>query len=202
MIMKRTILYSFAALFLVVVGLFLVVVVLLKSGLFYLGISPYFHYRLNENELKLIDDAILKFRERVENGRFDEIQKELAENQRDESYQKETIAIIKNNREKYGKPLSKEFFRATPPESASKYYKNTEGAFYETWYFTNAENGEFHETFDWTIKDKNEVKLLGYEVSKLQDWEIKTREKEKYLNANYPNEIRIPFGARFIEIRY
>lgn len=193
--MKRAILYSFVA-------LILVIVVLISTGVFHVGVSPYAHYRLNETETKLIDDAILKFRERVENGKFDEIKKELAENGRDESYQKERIAIIKSNREKYGKPLSKEFFRAMPPEEAAKYYKNTEGIFYNTWYFTKAENGEFHETFDWTINDKNEVRLLGYSVGELQDWEIKTREKEKYNNANYPNEIRIPIGSRFIEIRY
>lgn len=193
--MKRAILYSSVA-------VILIAVVLLESGLFYVGISPYAHYQLNEDETRVVGNAISQFREKVENGKFDEIQKELVENQRNENFQNATIKKIKEAREKFGEPLSMEFFRAMTPETASKYYKNVDGIFYTLFYFTKAEKGEYAEHFEWIVKENGEAKLLSYSGQEMKDWEVKSREREKYINEKYPRETKIPFGSRFIEIRY
>lgn len=190
--MKRKILYS-------VVTLFVLFFLLLKSGLFYIGVSPYAHYRLNENESKLFDDAISRFREKVEGERFDEIKNELADGLRSKD---EIVAEIKKSRRKFGKPVFTEFFRAMPPEPASKYYKNLNGTFYTVRCFTNSDDGDFFpEQFDWIVKDNSEVQLLNYSASHIRDWELQARETERRLRE-FSNEIRIPFGSRFIEIRY
>ena len=190
--MKKAILYSF-------VGLVLLIVFLLRSGIVAVGISPYNHYRFNETETQLFDTALLRLRERVENGKFDEIQNELADGRRNKS---EIVGEIKKVREQFGKPLSTEFFRSSPPESVSKYYENLDGTFYKVYYFTKTERSEFFEDISWVVSKNNEVKILNYGGSEIIEWQIKNREKENYYKANYSNEIRIPFGSRFIEIRY
>jgi hypothetical protein len=190
--MKRKILYSSVA-------LIFIVVVLLKSGLFYVGISPYHYYKLNENETKLIDDATLKFRERVESGKFDEIQNELADGRISKS---EIIGAIKKSRRKFGKPLFSEFFRSSPPTPVAKYYDNLDGTLYSLSYFTNTDDGDFFsEEFDWILKENNEVQLLNYSGSHMLEWQLQARDRDREIKK-FQNEINIPFGARFIEIKY
>ncbi len=190
--MKKVILYS-------LVGLILLAAFLLRSGIVAVGISPYNHHRFNETETQFFDNALLKLRERVENGKFDEIENEIADGRISKS---EIIGKIKKNREQFGKPLSSEFFHSSPPEPAAKYYKNLEGTFYDVYYFTKTERGEFFEVINWFVSENNEVKILNYGGSEIIEWQIKNRERENYYKANYSNEIRIPFSARFIEIRY
>lgn len=190
--MKKNLLYAFA-------GLVLVFVFLLGSGLINVGVSPYFHHRLNEAEARIFDNALLQFREKVENGKFEEIQAELADGRRNKD---EIIAEIKKAREQFGKPVSTEFFRSSPPESAAKYYENLDGTFYDIFYFTKTEKGEFSEGIQWVVRPDNEVQMLNYSGSRIVEWETKTRAREKYIAENYAHEIRISFGARFIEIRY
>ena len=190
--MKKKILYS-------AIALVLLFLLLLKSGLFYVGISPYAHYKLNENESKLLDDSLSMFREKVESEKFDEIKNELAEGLRNKD---EVIAAIRKSRRKFGKPVFTEFFRAMSPAPASKYYKNLNGTLYSVSYFTNSDDGDFFpEHFDWLVKDNNEVQLLDYSASHIRDWELQARETDRTLKT-FSNEIRIPFGARFIEIKY
>jgi hypothetical protein len=174
-------------------------VVLLKSGLLYVRISAYHYYKLNESETKLIDDAILKLRERVESGKFDEIQSELADGRVNKS---EIIEAIKKSRRKFGKPVFSEFFSSSPPEPASKYYDNLSGTFYITAYFTNTDDGDFfYENFGWIIKENNEVQLLNYSGSHMQEWQIQAYNSKAEIRK-FQNEINIPIGARFIEIKY
>jgi hypothetical protein len=190
--MKKKILYSFAA-------LILVIAVLLKSGLLYIGVSPYNYYKLDGNEAKSIDEAILKLRERVEAGKFDEIQNELADGRRSKS---EIIEAIKKSRRKFGKPLHSEFFRSSPPAPVSQYYDNLSGTFYMTSYFTNTDDGDFFsENFDWIVKENNEVQLLNYSGSHPPEWQMHELEKDRR-NGKFQHEINIPIGARFIEIKY
>lgn len=190
--MKRKVLYS-------LIGFMLLTTFLLRSGLVSFGISPYFHHRLNAVETQLFDDAILKLRERVENGKFDEIQNDIAEGR---ISRKQIVGKIKQTREQFGKPLSSEFFRSSVPEVASKYYENLNGTFYTTFYFTKTEHGEFFEDISWIVDEKNEAKILNYSGNEIIEWQKNNRERERFIKENYSNEIRIPFGARFIEIRY
>jgi hypothetical protein len=190
--MKKAILYS-------AVGLLLFSAFLTMSGLVSAGISPYYHYKLNETEKQILDSALLKLRERVENEKFEEIQNDLTDGRVSKN---EVIGKIKKTREQFGKPSSSEFFRSSPPEPISKYYENLNGTFYTIFYFTETERGEYFENISWVISENDEAKILNYRGSEILEWQIKNREKEKFINANYSNKIKIPFGGRFIEIRY
>lgn len=190
--MKKVILY-------LAVGLLLLSAFLLISGLVSAGISPYYHYKLNEAEKRILDSALLKLRERVENGKFEEIQNELADGRVSKN---EIVEEIKEIREQFGKPISSEFFRSSLPEPVSKYYKNLDGTFYTIFYFTKTERGEYFEDINWVVGENNEAKILNYSGSEIIEWQIKNRDREGFINANYSNRIKIPFGERFIEIRY
>lgn len=176
--------------------------ILVSLGVISLGISPYAHYRLNDGETRLITKAITQFREKVRNGKVNEIKNELAVNGRDESVQSQIVNEIKKTTDKFGEPISSDFFRARVPEDASKFYKGIDGMAYGTSYLTRTRTEEFSEHFDWLVKESGEVTLLQYWAGDLQTWEIKNRERDQWLDRDYPHEIRIPFGARFIEIRY
>lgn len=190
--MRKNLLYAFA-------GLALVFVFLLNSGLVSIGVSPYYHYKLSETESPVFENALLKFREKVENGNFEEIQAELADGRRSKS---EILAEIKKTRERFGKPVASEFFRSSEPASVSKYYENPDGSFYNIFYFTKTEKGEFFEDISWVVRPNDEVRMLNYYGNEIIEWQTKSRETERYIAENYANKIRIPFGARFIEIRY
>jgi hypothetical protein len=190
--MKKAILYSLA-------GLALLIVFLLKSGIVYVAISPYFHYKLNETETRILDNALLKFREKVENGKPEEIETALANGRVSKN---ELIKEIKKTREEFGRPVSSEFFRSSPPERTAKYYENLDGTVYMIHYFTKTEEGEFFENITWNISADDEAQILNYDGTKIIEWQTKSRETERYISANYKNEIKIPLGERFIEIRY
>ncbi len=190
--MKKVLLYSFC-------GFMSIAAVLLMSGLVNVGVSPYFHYKLNAAETAVFDAALLKFRERVENGSFEDVENELADGPRSKS---EIIAEMKRVREQFGKPVATEFFRSGPPDAAAKFYRNLDGNVYIVHYFTKTEKDEFFEAVTWNINERNEAKIINYDGSKMVDWQIKTRERERIIAAHYSNEFKIPFGSRFIEIRY
>lgn len=190
--MKKAILYS-------VFGLLLLSAFSLVSGLVSAGISPYYRYKLNETEKQILDSALLKLRERVENGKFEEIQNELADGRVSKN---EITGKIKKTREHFGKALSSEFFRSSPPEAVSKYYENLDGTFYTIYYFTKTERGDYFEDISWVVSENDEAKILNYSGSEIIEWQIKNRNREKFIDANYSNKIKIPFGERFIEIRY
>jgi len=200
--MKKYLLRILLGLTFFVFSLFFILWGAITLGILSVGISPYAHYKLNQKESQLIEASIARFREKIENAQFDQIKNELIQNGRDEWLQNYTMQKVENIREEFGKPQSIEFFRALPPKPVNKYFENLSGTLYMVSYFTKAEKGEFSEHFDWIINENDEVTLLTYSGNKMQDWEIKNRERESFINANYPNEIRIPFGERFIEIRY
>ncbi len=74
--MKRAFLYS-------IVSLVLITILLFRLGFFYVNISPHNSYRLNETEKTLIDNATSQLKERIENGKFDEIQNEFIYDEQD-----------------------------------------------------------------------------------------------------------------------
>ena len=190
--MKNKILYSSLA-------FFVLIVVLLKIELLSVVISPIHHYKLNEVETKLFDDAILKLRERVEAEQFDDIKNDIAEGRVSKN---EIIAGIRKSRRKFGKPIFSEFFRSSAPEPVSKYYENLSGTFYSISYFTNTDDGDsFSENFKWIVKENNEVQLLDYSGTHTLEWQIQTRNSE-WERKKFQHEMKIPFGERFIEIRY
>lgn len=190
--MKKRILYSS-------LGLFVLIVVLLKIELLSVVISPIHHYKLNEIETKLFDDAILKLRERVETEQFDDIKNDIAEGRVSKN---EIIAGIKKSRRKFGKPVYSEFFRSSLPAPVATYYENLSGTYYDISYFTNTDDGDsFSENFQWIVKENNEVQLLNYSGTHMLEWQIQTRNREWELKK-FQHEIKIPFGERFIEIRY
>lgn len=199
--MKKFIFY-FAGTFLSLgfVG-FLTVIVLMATKLIVVGVSPYSHYRLNENETRVIESAIADFRRKVEAEKFDEITTELAANGRDARFQSDAVKEINQAQAEFGRPESVEFFRCNVPWQANRYWENVHGTVYTLAYFTKAEKGEFSERFEWIIND-NKVTLLTYSADKIVDWEKENRARETYNRAVYRNEIRIPFGKKIIEIRY
>lgn len=194
--MKKKILFS---ILFSLLGLSLLLFVFVRTGYIYIGISPYYNYKLNETETKLFEDAISKLRERVELGKFDEIEANIADGPVSKT---EIIEKLKKSRRKFGKPIFSEFFRSSPPDSASKYYPNVNGTDYITFYFTNTDDDDFFsEHFEWIVTENNEVKLLNYDGNHIRDWELQTRELERRLKE-YKHEINIPYGERFIEIKY
>ncbi len=181
-------------------GLF--VNVLIGTGNLYVGISAYAHYRLNETETKLVEEWISRFHKNVENGDFDAIRQELIKNKQGVITQDAVLKNAKFAFDKYGKIDFVKFFRCTVPEPASKHYKNDLGGnVYGLTYHSNAERGRLSEHFELIINN-NEVSLLRYRGDEMQEYEIRANNHESWLEHNLPSEIRIPFGKRFIEIRY
>jgi len=177
--------------------------VLFACGLFSIGISPYAYYRLNQNETTLLNTAISHIRQKVEAGDVESIRREISVNRHDERVVNDAVRDLVDEQEKYGTPTSMEFFRAMPPEQASKYFPGVAGTFYTVSYFTSTSRGELSEHFDFVTSEKNDdAKLFGYYAKEMIEWEIHERARDKFLNERYPNEVRIPFGSRFIEIRY
>ena len=199
--MKKFIFYT-AGTFLSVgfVG-FLTIAVLIATNLIVVGVSPYANYNLNENETLIVESAIADFRQKVETGKFDEIKAELAANGRDARFQNDAVKEINEAQGNFGKPQSIEFFRCMPPWQPNQYWKNVNGTAYSLAYFTKGEKKEFAERFEWIINE-NKATLLSYSADEIQNWEKETRARETYNRAVYRNEIKIPLGRRFVEIRY
>ena len=183
-------------------ALSLTAILLIKTGNLHVGISAYSHYRLSEDETKLIEDWMSQFRRNVQNGNFDAVREELVRNHQSVETQNSVLKNTKFAFDKYGKISFSKFFRSTLPESAERFYgKNLEGNVYGLFYHSNAERGTLSENFELIIND-NEVNLLRYTGDEIKDWEIRSNNNEHWLERNLPNEIRIPYGVRFIEIKY
>lgn len=181
-------------------GLFFAV--LIKTGHLSVGVSAYSHYRLSATETELVEDWMSRFRRNVENGNFDEVRKELINNHQSLETQNSVLKNTKFAFDKYGKVDFSRFFRSSLPEPAAKFYgKDVEGNVYGLTYHSDSERGTLSESFELVIND-NEVNLLRYSGDEIKDWEIRANNNERWIERNLPNEIRIPFGARFIEIRY
>lgn len=180
----------------------LFVVVLIKTGNLYVGMSAYSHYRLSEAETELVEGWMSRFHKNVENGDFDEIRKELVKNRQSVETQNSVLKNAKFAFDKYGKIEFSKFFRSALPEPAARFYgKDLKGNVYGLFYHSNAERGTLSESYELVIND-NEVNLLRYSGDEIKDWEIRENNGERWLEQNLPNEARIPYGARFIEIRY
>jgi len=191
--MKRSILYS-------VISVILITILLFRFGFFYINISPHNTYRLNESESRMIENAILKFREKLENGEFDEIGKDLARGRQNVNAENFILKDIQNNRSKYGKPLSWEIFQVVQPQ----FDKEKVETVYQVDCLTKFEKEERHESFGWRVKENNEINLIFTDVESSQStrWRIEERDRQKVIVEKYPNEIIIPYAHRYIEIRY
>ncbi len=192
--MKRIILYSS-------ISIILLTLLLFKLGFFYINISRHNSYRLNETEKTLIDNATSQLKKRIENGKFDEIQKEFIYDEQDIFRQNYIINDFKKDRAEFGKSLSWEFSDAALPQPD----KELNGKRYNVEYITKTEKGEVWEHFIWLIKANNEIKLIfggDMDTTRALQVRLEERDKQKLVVEKYPNEIIIPYADRFIEIRY
>ncbi len=152
-----------------------------------------------------MESAMSKFRERVETGKFEEIQKEIAENDRDMTWQNMQIERIKDSHFKFGNPTSWDFFRSTSPRITSDIGKYPNEKTFLVEYLTKTEKKEFLEHFGWILRGNGEIRLSSYSSEDYVDvmkWRLEEREKQNFVINQYPNEIIIPINDRFIEIRY
>jgi len=152
--MKRTILYS-------LVSLILLTVLLFRLDFFYINRSEFNSYRLTKNESILFENAVSKFWAKVEKGEFDEIKDELSEGEEKDWRHTRLINDIKENRNKFGKITSWEFFRSASPRITSEWAKNPDEKIYQIEYLTQAENGEFCAWFTFYIEPNGEIKIFG-----------------------------------------
>ncbi len=192
--MKRAFLYS-------IVSLVLITILLFRLGFFYVNISPHNSYRLNETEKTLIDNATSQLKERIENGKFDEIQNEFIYDEQDIFRQNYIINDFKKDRAEFGKSLSWEFFDATLPQPD----KELNGKRYNVEYITKTKKGEVWEHFIWLIKADNEIKLIfggDMDTTRALQVRLEERDRQKSIVEKYPNEIIIQYADRFIEFRY
>jgi hypothetical protein len=192
--MKKAILYS-------IVFLILGITLLFRLGFLSVNLSPHNTYKLDKSESGLIENATSQFKERVESGRFDEIQKEFAKTEGDESRQNWIINDLKNDRAEFGKSLSWELFRVAQPRQD----KELNGKLYFIDYLTKTEKQEVYEHFIWLIKENNEIKLIfggDMDTTPALNWRLEERDQQKILIEKHPNEIIIPFADRYVEIRY
>jgi hypothetical protein len=191
--MKRKILYSS-------VFFILLTVLLFRLGFFYVSISAHNSHHLNKTEKSLIDNAISQFRERVENGKFEEIAKDLSKGRQDSYWENIILKDIQNDRAEYGKPLSWEFFRSAQPQLD----KEKGETVYHLDYLTKYETEEVFESFIWSVKENNEINLINTDIHLPQatEWRIEERDKQKLIVEKYSNEIIIPYADRYIEFRY
>lgn len=193
--MKRKILY-------LAVSLILLTILLFRLEIFYVSVSPFNSYRLTKNETILFEDTVSKFWGKVENGKFDEIRNELAEDADDEYRNNLYINEFRENRKQFGKVISWEFFRAASPRITSTWSENPAEKNYHVEYLTKAENGEFCAWFVWKVKQNGEIKLLNLTLDSPVEWRIEEQNKQKLIVEKHPNEIIIPYADRYIEFRY
>jgi hypothetical protein len=193
--MKRKILY-------LAVSLILLTILLFRLEIFYISVSPFNSYRLTTNETILFEGTVSKFWEKVENGKFDEIKNELAEDANDEYRNNLYINEFRENRTQFGKVISWKFFRAASPRITSTWSENPAEEIYHVEYLTKAENGEFCAWFVWKVKQNGEIKLLNLTLDSPVEWRIEEQNKQKLIVEKHPNEIIIPYADRYIEFRY
>jgi hypothetical protein len=166
-------------------------VLFIKSGVIYVGFAPIASYKLNEAEKKVINEALTLFREKVENEEFDLLAKEFALVDKRDLEDSFSLQKVKSLKKEYKKPLETEVFRVMKPYQASQYWQNIQGSVYNVTNLTKTENGEISETFSWNITENEPVKLLSYHFFEIKKWEILNRERDKYLEEKYPNQILI-----------
>ena len=176
------------------------VVLLYSFGFFYVNVSQHNTYKLDETELGLIENAISRFRERVDNQNFDEIRDDLSKGRRDEYWEKIIFEDIRNDRAEFGRPRQWEFFRCARPQVDSKLNETV----YHLDYLTTFDSGEMYESFIFVRNVNNEVNLINTDLHLPQatEWRIEERDKHKAVVEEYPNEIIIPYADRYIEFRY
>lgn len=196
--MKKVILYS-------PVSLVLLIALLFRLGVFYVNISEYNSYKLTESESILFENAVSRFWEKVENERFDELENELYEGQSDkyrDIYIKREIQSLRENRNRFGKIKSWEFFRSASPRITSEWAKNLDEKIYQIEYLTKAENEEFCAWFVFHVKPDGEIRIYNLTTDSPVEWRIEERDKQRLIVEKYPNEIIIPYSDRYIEFRY
>ena len=191
--MKKAILYSFV----IAVG---AIALLYGLGFFYVSVAPHNSYRLTELESNLIENAVRRFRDRVEHKRFDEIAEDLSKGRRDEYWERIILNNIRNNFEEFGIPSSWEFFRCAQPQFDSE-LKDT---VYHLDYLTKYDTREVLESLIFVKTSNNEVNLINADIGlpEAAEWRIEERDKNKDIVRKYPNEIIIPYADRYIEFRY
>ena len=191
--MKRIILYS-------IVSLILITILVFRLGFFYVNISPHNSYHLTEKEQTLITNAILQFRNRVENKRFDEIAKDLSKGRQDAYWENIILKDIQENSFEYGKPLSWEIFQVAQPQ----FDKEKNETVYHVDCLTKFEKEEVYENFIWLVKGSDEISLIHNDLHLPQatEWRINERDKHKLVVESYSHEIIIPYADRYIVFRY
>lgn len=164
-----------------------------------IGISPHYSYRLTEAEAKTLDAAHKELHNRMAKGEYDLIAEDLVEAR---VSKEENLRRIKEAFGNFGAPKEFEFFRAADPEPASKHYPEHDGTNYITYYFAKGESSEFSESIDWIVDNSGRAKIRNYSGNEILESQKIHRERERRLARVLPNEIRIPFFDRFIEVRY
>jgi hypothetical protein len=176
------------------------VLLLYGFGFFLISVAPHNSYRLNELESKLIENAILQFRERVENNRFDEIREDLSKGRLDEYWERIRLNDIRNNFREYGKPRSWQFFRCAQPQ----FDNELDETVYHLDYLTKFDTGEVYESFIFVKRSNNEINLIHSDIHlpEAAEWRISERDEHDRIIRKYPNEIIIPYAYRYIAFRY
>lgn len=193
--MKRIILYS-------LVSLILLTILLFRFDFFYVNRSEFNSYRLTKTESILFENSVSRFWEKAEKEKFDELKYELSESEEKDRRYGDLVNDLKENRNKFGKIKSWEFFRAASPRITSEWAKNPDEKIYHIEYLTKAENGEFCAWFVFYVEPDGEIKLYGLSLDSPVEWRIEERDRQKLIVKKHPNEIIIPYADRFIEIRY
>lgn len=191
--MKRPILLS-------IVALVLAVILSYVFGFFYISVSPHNTYRLKEKELRLLNVALINYRERIESNRFDEVRDDLSRGRRDAYSEKIILSHIHENLTEFGMPSSWELFRSAQPQRNL----DTNETVYHLDYLTTFTNGEVYESFIWLVTAEDEVHLVNTDLHlpDATEWRIEARDKQRAIISTYANEITIPYADRYIEIRY
>lgn len=164
-----------------------------------IGISPLYSYRLTEEEAKTLDAAHRELHDRMAKGEYDLIADDLVEAR---VSKEENLRRIKETVGNFGAPTEFEFFRAAEPVPASKHYPEHHGTNHITYYFAKAEYSVFSESIDWIVDNSGRAKIRSYSADEILEWQKIHRERERRTARVLPNEIRMPFFGRFIEVRY
>ncbi|MEP7148250.1 MAG: hypothetical protein ABI857_05145 [Acidobacteriota bacterium] len=191
--MKKTVLYLVAITILATVMAYGV-------GFFFVSVAPHNSYRLNETEVILINAAIERFRERLENNKLDEIREDLSQGRRDEYWEKIIVEDLRKDQLEFGVARSWELFRCAQPQ----FDRELNETIYHLDYLTRFDSGEASESFILVKKADNQINLINRDINlaEVAEWQIDERNIHDTLVGKYPNEIIIPYADRYIEFRY
>ncbi len=191
--MKKPVLFSIGIATLALIALY-------NLDFFYVSVAAHNSYRLNKTEANLIASAIERFRDRLENQKFDELREDLSKGRRDEYWEKIIFKEIFKDFSEYGKARSWEFVSCAQPQ----FDEDLNETVYHLDYLTKFDNGEGYESFIFVKKSDNDVNLINAEIGLAEVTErlIEERDKQKAIVERYPSEIIIPYADRYIEIRY